>query len=214
MRIVKYFLIIILPIVVILGNFQFLIFNFNFYQKLYSQLNVYQSFDSPNTVNNATQNLLGFYRGKNQLDHNFFSNQAVVHLTDVKRLIIFTSNFFYLSLVVTVALITFLVKAKQFWLLAKATLMASIATIAFILLFALGLFSYFNSIFNQFHQLLFVNNLWQFPPDDNLIKLFPADFFILFTRKLFQNIIIISAVLAVVSLILNKIYFSEGKLRN
>lgn len=204
MRIVKYLLIILIPLVIILGNFKYLIFNFDFYKNLYHEVGVYQSFAKSETVDEATKNLFGYYRGKNELDHNFFSSQAILHLADVKRLIVFTSNFFYLFGAVTLALAAALVKAKQFWLLAKATLIASMATIVFILLSAFGLFSNFLSAFNQFHQLLFANRLWLFSPDDNLVKLFPQDFFVLFANRLATNIIVISWLIATGSFLLKK----------
>src|SRR3989338_5678863 len=95
MRIVKYLLIILIPLVIILGNFQFLIFNFEYYKNLYKKIGTYQSFNDSKVVDNATNNLLGYFRGKNELDHNFFSTQAVLHLADVKTIINFSTNFFY-----------------------------------------------------------------------------------------------------------------------
>lgn len=207
MRIVKYFLIVILPIVIILGNFLYLIFNFDFYQSLYKEVGVYRSFATLEAVDEATGNLLGYYRGKNELDHNFFSNQAILHLNDVRKSLVFTSNLFYLSFALVLVVIAILIKAKQFRLLIQAAQVASLATIIFMILALLGLFSAFDSLFGQFHQLLFVNNLWLFPKDDNLVKLFPREFFVEFANKLAQNIVVVSVLIALVSFVTSKRMF-------
>lgn len=204
MRIVKYFLIVILPIVIILGNFQYLIFNFNFYQKLYSQLNVYQSFDSPNTVNNATQNLLGFYRGKNELDHNFFSNQAQLHLYDVKKLLNLTTNFFIINFLMALVLGTGLILKKHYASFIFALLAASTVTIVSLGILSVGLLARFDFLFLKFHQALFRNNFWQFPSDDNLIKLFTPEFFVQFSNQLTLNILITSGIITFCTLVISK----------
>lgn len=203
MRIVKYFLIVILPTVVILGNFQFLIFNFNFYQKLYEKTGVYQSFANGKVVN-ATKNLFGYFRGKNSLDHNFFSSQAALHLADVKTIINFSTNFFYLTFAIVLILIALLIKKKSYRQLFEAFLISSVFIFVSILLIAMGLLSSFDFLFTKFHQVLFTNNLWLFPPDDNLIKLFPTQFFVIFADKLVVNILITSTVIALCTLVISK----------
>lgn len=204
MQIAKYFLIILIPLVIILGNFQYLVFNFGFYQKLYQKAGVYQTFSDREIVNYATDNLLGYFRGKNALDHNFFSTQAKLHLKDVKNLLKLTSGLFYLSLATALTISIVFVLKRQYRKLATSFLASSVITLVFIVLLAFGIFHVFDPIFIKFHQVVFNNNLWLFPADDNLIRLFPQQFFIVFANSLASNIIFSSAIIALVSAILIK----------
>src|SRR3990167_8660084 len=184
MRIAGYFLIILIPLLIILGNFHFLILNFNFYQNLYQKTGVYQTFADREIVNWATDNLLGYFRGKNNLDHIFFSRQAILHLADVKNLLKFESGLFYISLITTAVISLIFVIKKQYKRLLSSFFTSSAVTILAIGFLSLSLIWDFSSIFTRFHEVLFRNELWLFPADDNLIKLFPAQFFILFANSL------------------------------
>jgi integral membrane protein (TIGR01906 family) len=204
MRIAGYFLIILIPLLIILGNFQYLARNLAFYQNTYDKVGVYQSFESREVVDQATANLLGYFRGKNNLDHNFFSNQATLHLADVNNLLRLESGLFYLSLItITIISIIFILK-KQHQKLASSFLISTIITFIAVVLLAIGLLSAFDPIFVGFHKLLFNNQLWLFPPTDNLIKLFPQQFFVSFANNLARNILITSAVIAFLSLFISR----------
>lgn len=200
--IAKYFLIILIPLVIILGNFEYVIFNFNFYKNLYSQVGVYQSFGSQKEVNDVTNNLLDYFRGKNELDHNFFSSQAALHLADVKTIINFSTNFFYLTFAVVLILIAFLIKKKSYRQLFEAFLISSVFIFVSIFLIAMGLLSSFDFLFTKFHQVLFTNQLWLFPQDDTLIKLLPQEFFIEFANRLAFNIALTSLAIVLTSFVL------------
>lgn len=195
---------ILIPLVIILGNFQYLAFNFGFYQKLYQKVGVYQTFSDREIVNYATDNLFEYFRGKNKLDHNFFSTQAKLHLKDVKNILQVTSGLFYLSLATVLTISIVLVFKKQYKRLARSFFISSVITLVFVGLLAFGIFQVFDPIFIKFHQVAFNNNLWLFPADDNLIRLFPQQFFILFANSLASNIIFSSAIIALVSAILIK----------
>ena len=203
-RTIKYFLIISFPVVIILGNFQYLMFNLSYYQSLYRKLGVYQSFNDQDEVHNATVSLLGYFRGKNNLDHNFFSNQAQLHLADVKNLLKSTFIFYNLSLLTVLILSALLIIKKQYRLLTTSLFLSSIITLSAMVLLAVGLFGVFDFLFVKFHRLVFDNNLWMFPEDDSLIRLFPQQFFISFSNQLAANIILTSALIATVSGILIK----------
>ncbi len=185
--------------VIILGNFNFLIFNKNYYQSLYIKVGVYQNFD-PQIASYATDNLFGYFRGQNMLDQNFFSMQAVSHLKDVKDLLQVSNGLFALSSVAVSVISASLILKKQFKILLKSLLTSSIITAVLIAALGLGAATAFDSFFLKFHQILFANTLWLFPADDNLIKLFPQQFFVEFANRLALNIFISSAIIAFLSL--------------
>lgn len=197
MNILKYFLIILIPPVLILGNFRFLVFNFDFYQKLYKEAGVYNSFGKT-TINYETGNLFGFFGGKNELDDNFYSEQARLHLNDVRELIILANNFFALTFVVTLVSSAILF-AKSPRLFAKALFFSAAFTLLAILALLLGLLRFFDFFFLRVHQIVFNNQYWIFPQEDNLMKLFPNAFFVAFANRLAQNIIFTSFVILAIS---------------
>lgn len=200
LNVIKNFLIILLPLVIILGNFRYLVFNFNFYNSLYEKSGVYQTFDK-DLVKYQTNNLFDYFRGQNNIYHKFFSNQAVAHLADVKDLIRFSTILLYLALIVVSALLIFLAVKKKYQSITQALFTSALVTLIFTLFLALGILKAFEPLFTGFHQVLFTNNLWQFSANDNLIKLFPQQFFIEFASRLSLSIVISSAVIALLSFI-------------
>lgn len=204
MNILKYFLIILVPPLIILGNFRFLIFNGDFYQQIYEKAGVYQSFPDHEIVNAATKNLFGYFQGKDQLNSGFYSQQAGLHLADVREILNFTFGFFYLLLGV-VSILGFVMIVRGFKKdLARAFLISSIVTVGAILLLALGILRSFDPFFLKFHLVLFNNQNWLFTKDDNLIKLFPPQFFVAFANRLAVNIAGTSLAIALVSVALLK----------
>ncbi|MDO8487386.1 MAG: DUF1461 domain-containing protein [Candidatus Curtissbacteria bacterium] len=192
-------MIIILSIIIILGNFNFLIFNKNHYRSLYIKVGVYQNFQNQKIIDSATDNLFGYFRGQNKLDQNFFSMQAVSHLKDVKDLLQVSNGLFYFSFIAVICLGIFLVAKKRSKIVFKSLFISSIVTIIFVVMLGLGAATAFDSFFLKFHQLLFTNTLWLFPPDDNLIRLFPQQFFVEFANRLALNILITSIIIASVA---------------
>lgn len=205
-----YLLIIVIPLVIILGNFNYLILNKNYYESLYKKADVYQNFQSPKLVSDATDNLFGYFRGQNRLDQNFFSMQAVSHLKDVKDLLQVSNGLFYFSFVAVICSGIFLVAKRQFKIILKSLFISSIITIITVAVLGLGAAAAFDSFFLKFHQLLFRNSLWLFPADDNLIKLFPQTFFVEFANRLAVNIFATSAIVAAIARLCHSELVSES----
>ena len=133
-RVLKFFFIIIFPATVILGNFEYLAKNESFYFYLYKKSGVYQNFERENIVENSTKNLLGYFRGKNKLDHNFYSEQASFHLKDVKMLLLFSRRLFILTTLAGFFIVFYLTVKKRYRDLSSALLMGSIFTLSSIIL--------------------------------------------------------------------------------
>lgn len=204
MRIIQHFLIITLPVVILLGNFRYLIFNGYQYQKFQEKSGIYSNFQDQSEVTRQTNNLIGYYRGKNKLDHIFFSNQAIVHLQDVKNIIILSNNLLYVTLFTTMICIIIVIVKGRYKQLLQSLLLSSVATITFIVTATLGLLTIFDSLFVKLHKALFANDLWMFDASDNVIKLFPQDFFILFANTLARNSAITCFVIIAASMVFLK----------
>lgn len=198
----KYLLIIFFPVFIILGNFYYLTFNLNYYRKLFVRTGVYQNFGSREIVDLATINLLGYYRGQNQLDGNFYSIQAQSHLKDIKSILISAKVILAFITLILFTITTFALYKKQFYQLVNSLIVSSIITILTIAVLYISAQINFDISFNLLHKIIFNNNLWLFAQNDNLLKLFPPQFFIEFANQIAGRTLITSVIIMVASMIL------------
>lgn len=191
------------PIVVIFSNLLFLVFNENVYVDIYQKTSIYNQIDK-NLVNQSTKNLRGYFRGRNNLEHKYYSEQAIFHLKDVKNLLQLTQILLILSTTTLLIIISLLVGKNQFQLIKDGLILGSMATMGISFLFVIILSLNFQQSFILFHKIAFSNNLWLFDETDNLIKLFPIEFFTTFAKQLAINIIATSALVATFSFLIVK----------
>ncbi|MEK7580902.1 MAG: DUF1461 domain-containing protein [Patescibacteria group bacterium] len=190
MKISQYLLIIFLPITIILCNLLPLVYSNSFYTTIYKKENIYQNFRSTIEVDNATKELVSYFRGQNNLDGNFYSTQSILHLTDVKNIFDALIIINALSILSAFAAFLYLNLKKKRSVIRKSLILGCIVATCFVLIaFILSLLN-FDAFFVYFHKVLFRNDLWLFNQNDNLIKLFPIEFFIAFTKQLTINILI------------------------
>lgn len=187
-KIAQLLLVLFFPIMIILSNLLVLTYNNNTYSSIYKKENVYQRFQSTGRVDNVTKELTGYFRGQNNLEDNFFSYQAKIHLQDVMSLLNLALRTNYFSIAVIMIMIFFLLKYKKYKLLKRSIVIGSSITIFVVIIFGTLLALNFSFFFIKFHEILFRNNFWLFDEGDNLIKIFPQEFFIAFAYKIFINI--------------------------
>ena len=199
----SYLIIILIPIFLFLTNVLFLTFNRNYYFALYEKLDIYQSFDQKKQAQDATDELLAYLRGEKELEHKFFSTQAKMHLVDVKNL---AQTAFIVDLVLLLVLILAIAKLKlgKNWPVLKQSIVkgSTLSIFASLIILPLAVFG-FSYWFEKFHLLFFRNKLWLFDAGDNLIKLFPQQFFYAF----FLQIILNTTVCAILLLLVVKFYY-------
>ena len=131
------------------------------------------------TVNKSkTNEVIGYFRGKNNLEDKFFSSQAKIHLKDVKSLIVGIFCIDVSSILLALALAAYLINNQKFVDLKKAVITGSLITIILVLVALILSFLNFEFFFIKFHEIIFRNNYWLFSPEDNLVKIFPEEFFI------------------------------------
>lgn len=204
MKISQYLLIIFLPIMIILCNLLPLVYNNGFYTTIYKKENIYQNFRSTAEVDNATKELISYFRGQNNLDGNFYSTQSILHLADVKNIFDALIIINALSIISVCATFSYLNLKKKRSVIKKSLVLGCIATTCLLLVvFILSLLN-FDTFFLYFHKVLFRNDLWLFNQEDNLIKLFPIEFFIAFTKQLTINILISVLLILLVAHLLPK----------
>lgn len=103
--------------------------------------------------------------------NNFFTEEEIIHMRDVKRIIRIVFYVLIISLILTVFVLT---RTKG-----KYGIISVSSTITFIIISVVAIFAYFgfDRSFYIFHEVLFRNQYWLLPADTMLIKMFPLGFF-------------------------------------
>ena len=202
MKIISYFIIIFLTPTLILLNYRFLVFNHNFYKSEFAKLNIYQQFASRQVVDTQSTNLIRYFCCAQTLDEYFYTQKEILHLADVKNLILLTNTlmvFFSILLLITTL---FLIIKKQLKALFKTYQLSSLATLVIIFVLYLSSKLNFAFIFINFHYLTFRNDYYLLSENSSLLKLFPQQFFVDFTNQLAFNILISALAILISSSIL------------
>lgn len=146
-------------------------------------LSVYQKFENRQLVNDQSSNLIKFLCCNEPLDTQFYNQREILHLADVKNLILQVNTlmfFFSITLIVTTV---YLIIRKQPKILLKTYQTASITALSTIFILYLSSKLNFSFIFTMFHNFSFRNDYWRLSQDSNLIKLFPQQFFADFANR-------------------------------
>ncbi|MEK6862595.1 MAG: TIGR01906 family membrane protein [Nanoarchaeota archaeon] len=197
-KLLKIVLIISLVLLIITLNFKLLALNQNFYQEEFNKLNIYDKI--PDADKNAL-NLINYIKDREQLN-NFFNEKEKLHMKDVKNLIQKIFLLFYTSLILTILLLIYFIYTKNYKIILNSIFLSSLSTIIITLILFLSLLN-FNIAFTKFHLIIFSNNLWQLNSEtDNLINLFPLEFFYDITKQIIINILISSFILIILTLII------------
>jgi integral membrane protein (TIGR01906 family) len=182
-------LVIILPLIIMLTNFKFVLFDIDYYYNQFKQNNVYERIDNANQI---LDNMLLFFKDKAELK--FFEKNEKAHLKDVKALINTIYIFYYLLLFTYIILIILL------YLYFKRNFIKHIIKIFLygnLLMLLLGLIlvfasSYFTLMFDLFHHIFFPQGNYIFPANSLLINMFPEKFFYNSLSKIIYNSFILS----------------------
>lgn len=198
MKIFSFFIISFLPFIIIISNFLFLVFRTDFYLQIYKNTSVYSELNKDQREE-IVNNIVGYFMGKNNLEQQYFSNQAISHMRDVKKLIIEAEVMDVITTTGVLLCLIFLIIKKKFNLIKIGFMLGSLLTLSICLVLLILTKIDFLEYFTLFHKIAFTNDLWQFNDSDNLIKLFPTEFFFLFTKTLFINIIASSLLIFTIS---------------
>lgn len=193
-----------IAIVIILSNFLFLTFNHNNYIYLFEKNNIYANFSKEQNLDRRLAELVDFFRGKNNLEDKFFSNQAKSHLKDVKFQIIASLVTCTIALAYLLFVQIYLDKKKKIADFLRSAQKGAIVTLIIVALITITSIVNFDFLFVKFHQIFFRNNYWLFDESDNIVRLFTDRFFISFARQLFLNITISSLAVLLFAKLLQK----------
>ncbi len=192
----KILLTVIIILVVILLNGKSYLFNMKYYDAEFKKLGIYEVFQEDQALEQL-DNLIDYLKENKPLTTSFFNEKEKQHLYDVQRLIQKGISLFYLLLFFCAAFLYINRKELSYVLI--------YAGISLILLPFIFFLINFESAFLFFHNIAFNNDLWILNPEtDNLIKLFPEQFFYDIARTIGRNIIIMGSLLTILGFIVKK----------
>ncbi len=184
--------------IIIFGSFSLMSNYRDFYYSEYEKNDVYESVAQNNNMNiteskkyveDITENIFGFFKGKQELHH--FNDEERSHMEDVKFVISGINFIYYSSTIffIMIFLILYLLSKKDKLLfiehLSRMILYgASAALIILILLFLWSVFS-FDTLFFLMHLTIFPQGNWMFDSSSLLITLFPERFFFDMALRIF-----------------------------
>ncbi len=201
-QILRYFLILVIPVVIILSFLNILIYDSDFYAKEFEKLDVYEAYEKE-FVEEKKEELWSYLRGDSDLEGEFFSDRDKAHMKDVKNILI-KENFIcfvLLSLTIALIIIIFITKEDAFREL-SIIFMSSSGIVMLISVFSFVFQELFESAFVILHWILFNNDLWLLDSNkDNLVNLFPEMFFRDYIAKVLINSFIFSVCLFLVGII-------------
>jgi len=177
---------------VIFSSFKIISLDKTYYHDKFSELNVYsnQKLNDSNLVN-ETKNLLKYLeQGDGEIQTNFFNTKEKKHLIDVRDLfkLLFSLRrfLFFFSIILTLFLIKLDPNKERFLKsISHYLIIGSLATIFLIGMISMSLVT-FESSFTKFHEVFFEEDTWLFDPaTDNIINMFPQQFFYDITKDMF-----------------------------
>lgn len=180
--------------------------NVNYWREEFYRYNVYSNFGNFRLVDVQAQDLSYYLLGDGGLDQYFYNEKEKQHLADVKLLLARAEAIFWVNTIV-LSLFSFFYSHNGY----KERLAAGLMTGAYSLLtIVLGTLIFgvlsFSNAFEMLHKIFFTNDLYILDPStDNLIRMFPQDFFIDTILRIDLALIAVSFVLYVASLSIKKL---------
>jgi integral membrane protein (TIGR01906 family) len=180
LKLSRFFLILILPVLIFLISVDLAAFSDSFYRKEFDKYGVKNSVIEAEILHGK---VIGYITGKSSSLPNLFNEREKRHLTDVRNLVKNFNIAIYIFLILFVLMLVFfgfLLREEKHIIgfVGKTLVYGGILTIIIsVVLLLLSLFN-FTSSFDSFHRLFFQQGSYVFDPENELIvKLYPEELF-------------------------------------
>ncbi len=199
-------------VMIYISNLQSTAFNLGLYEDKYEEFNIYDRFPDDTDLKNETTNLITYMEsGEGELQSDFFNEREKTHMVEVRTL--FRASQMMLNIAVAISIITlflifYILRHLHMKMSEKGIdqLLKGIFTrfliwtgwivdgIAILLAIIAMTFS---TSFIRFHELFFRTDTWILnPATDNMINMFPQEFFLdMFLRIIFMSILFATVML-------------------
>lgn len=140
-------------------------------------------------------------------DQSLYNESEIGHMIDVKVVADAFKPAFWISAIIVVGGLIFLMVRPQTRLLGAKTMMhGGLLTVGLVLLVMVFMFLAWNLAFTVFHNIFFDPGTWQFSYTDSLIRLFPEQFWFDFGTIWTVSILAGGGFLAIVGYVLSRIW--------
>ena len=199
--------VILIPFVILLFSFTIVLKDVNFYKKELASNKVAENLNlteaDKGTLENEIADIISYLTGKKDaLDSSFFGEQEKIHMQDVKRLVNIFIKITYVLIAIVILLLIFGKERARTLRIAGITSLIVYITAGLI-------FLNFDYFFVKFHQLVFTNDLWLFPADSPIVKIFPQQFFVDFFEQVLIYSFVAAALITILGFILKKFKKTE-----
>jgi len=217
--IVSILIVLVVPFIILIYNFNSIAFNQDLYRKEFSKHNVYDNLKEYNieNINNDVLTYLKFKKNNILIKNYFFNVREKTHLLDVKNLIQAIFNIYYFIIILIILLIIILIVLLNFNIrkIVKRLLIIIAIGSLFTLLYAVAIFLLsnfnFDSVFDLFHKTFFISGTFTFNPEfENIVVLYPENLFFNFLVKIILNTILSSITLLFFSVLFIFIFFKSN----
>ena len=192
-RLNNYLFSILIGIIFLLTPLLFFANSSNYYIYRFEHYGVYEEFKegsiNKETVDSQLQNLIHYLSPYSKpLDFNFYSNEDILHLYDVKNILNVLYYIYGISIFATYLILRYKKKYINFEKINKFCRFYILVTI---LVFTLVILN-FSFLFTLAHEMTFSNDYWLLDPSSsNLIKFFPQSlFFEVFLLVIITNLLL------------------------
>jgi len=203
-----------MSLMIYLSNFKSAAFDRGFYEQQFQENRIRERFDASVNLTYENERLLTYLEaGEGEIQSEFFNAREKTHLVEVrdlfKKFFTLLNIAFALSLISALLLVFFVRKlamqlaekdANEYYKNAVARMLTYTGTItnAMAIFFAFVALT-FNTSFIRFHQIFFKTDTWMLDPaTDNLIRMFPEQFFM----AIFVKIVLASVVAATIMMVI------------
>ncbi len=217
--IVSVIMVLLIPIIIYLHNFNSSAFDGNFYKKEFLKYNVYTNLKNHDIekINDDVLNYLKYNNYDELIKNDFFSQREKTHLLDVKNLIQNLFLIYYISLILFLLLFAVLIflldfnykiiVERFFVMMFFSSLLTLLDAFLFFILTKLN----FDFIFDFFHKTFFPIGAYMFNPElEKIVVLYPENLFFDVLIKIITKTIFSSMILFFISLSILFYFFKRN----
>jgi len=204
-KIIFWLIVVNIAILLFMSAFDNAVFDEDFYFIQHEKNGVYARFGK-DVADDNTLDVLEYLKGKGELNNTFFNQKEIEHMQDVQKLFSSARILFFVLLATFILLLyNYFKKSRSFKDLSKIFLWSSILIFCIVGI-SIILSVWFDKLFYIFHLIFFTNDKWLLnPATDNLIILFPGNFFFEITKKIFVNWFINGLIFLLMSILIRKL---------
>ncbi|MFH1064156.1 MAG: DUF1461 domain-containing protein [Candidatus Woesearchaeota archaeon] len=199
-------------VMIYLSNIQSTTFNQALYESKYDEYGIYSRFPEGTDLSTPTTDLIGYMEsGSGILQSDFFNEKEKAHMIEVRALFMTLQHILNIAIItsmVSLFLILYLLRHLHIKLSEKGMdqLLKGVFTRFLIwtgwivdsIAIIMGMVALtFNTSFVRFHEIFFRTDTWMLnPATDNMINMFPQEFFLyMFTRIVMMSILFATVML-------------------